>query len=85
VAIDSAEKRKSVAGIGQWWFPSVFPNASLNQEWRQAVGHGYSGILAQGPAGDARNFVPVRDPQTITDEGLEVVETLIEDPINSTV
>ena len=48
MAIDSAEKRKSVAGVGQgyWIGPGVTPNSGQDQEWRQQVGYGYSGIAA---------------------------------------
>ena len=51
MAIDNAEKRKCVAGIPFWpMSPSVTPNASKDQEWRQEAGHGYCGILADSPA-----------------------------------
>lgn len=47
MAIDTAEKRRSVAGIPFFPLgPGVTPNASPDQEWRQQVGWGYSGILA---------------------------------------
>lgn len=45
MAIDSAEKRKSVAGIGlPAYGPGVTPNASKDGEWRQQSGYSYSGI-----------------------------------------
>ena len=50
MAIDSAEKRKSAAGVGFWIFgPGVTPNASKDAEWRQQAGWGYSGIAAGAP------------------------------------
>lgn len=47
MAIDTREKRASVAAIITAAL-SVSPtvNASKDQEWRQAVGYGYTGILA---------------------------------------
>ena len=50
MAIDDAEKRRSVAGIPFWVGLGVTPNASKDQEWRQQSGWGYSGILAGGAA-----------------------------------
>ncbi len=47
MAIDTAEKRKSAAGVGFWVVgPGVTPNASRDAEWRQQAGWGYSGIAA---------------------------------------
>ena len=50
MAIDTAEKRKSVSGVG---FPPLIPgvtsNASQDQEWRQESAWSYSGILAGAP------------------------------------
>ena len=48
MAIDSKEKRVSIAGIYRLAGPGVTPNASKDQEWRQEVGYSYSGILAGG-------------------------------------
>lgn len=50
MAIDTAEKRKSVSGIERL-LPGVTSNALADQEWRQQSGWGYSGILAG-------NFIP---------------------------
>jgi len=45
MAIDSAEKRRSVSGIGgPPLIPGVTPNSSKDQEWRQQAGWSYSGI-----------------------------------------
>lgn len=50
MAIDTLEKLKSAAwvvtGLG---CPTVTPNAAKDAEWRQQVGWGYSGILADAP------------------------------------
>lgn len=52
MAIDSAEKRRSISGIHFIGGPGVTPNSGKDQEWRQEVGYGYSGIAAAGgPAG----------------------------------
>lgn len=49
MAIDTAEKRKSISGISLPFFaPGVTPNASKDQEWRQESAWSYSGILAGG-------------------------------------
>ena len=54
MAIDSAEKRKAVAAISfAYYYPSVTPNASKDAEWRQQVGHSYSGIAADQPADES--------------------------------
>ena len=50
MAIDDAEKRKSVSGIMQSsYIPGVTPNASKDAEWRQQSGWSYSGIAAGAP------------------------------------
>ena len=47
MAIDTAPKRRSVAGISFWLFgPGVTPDATPDQFWRQCAGWGYGGILA---------------------------------------
>jgi hypothetical protein len=46
MAIDTLEKRRSIVGIpGPASTPGVTPLATPDQEWRQEVGHAYSGIL----------------------------------------
>ncbi len=45
MAIDNAEKRRSISGIG-WLMPGVTPNSAKDQEWRQEAGWSYSGIAA---------------------------------------
>ncbi len=44
MAIDSAEKRKAVAGIPGLPFLGVTPNSAKDVEWRQEVAWGYPGI-----------------------------------------
>ena len=46
MAIDTVEKRRSVAGIAYWLFLGVTPNVAKDAEWRQQSGWGYSGIAA---------------------------------------
>lgn len=46
MAIDSAEKRRSISGIIIPMLPGVTPNASKDAEWRQEAGWSYSGIAA---------------------------------------
>ncbi len=54
MAIDSAEKRRSAAGVGYWVVgPGVTPNSSKDAEWRQQSGWSYSGIAAAAPVLDA--------------------------------
>lgn len=50
MAIDTAEKRKSLSGIQRSLIPGVTPTAAKDQEWRQESGWGYPGILASGAA-----------------------------------
>ena len=50
MAIDSREKRQSIIAVSSYFSgPSVTPNASKDEEWRQEVGYGYSGIEAGAP------------------------------------
>lgn len=49
MAINTAEKRKSISGI--WGLmPGVTPNAAKDGEWRQESGWSYSGIVLSAPA-----------------------------------
>lgn len=56
MAIDSASKRKSVAGITVGW--GITPDGTPGAEWRQQVAWTYSGIATASP-GD--NALPPRD------------------------
>ena len=49
MAIDNAEKRKSISGIILPLIPGVTPNAAKDAEWRQQAGWSYSGIAAASP------------------------------------
>lgn len=59
MAIDTAEKRKSISGIGgPPLIPGVTPVGSAqDQEWRQEAGWSYSGILAGAAVEIARESV----------------------------
>lgn len=46
MAIDTAERRKSVSGVWIPLIPGVTPNSAQDQEWRQEANWSYSGILA---------------------------------------
>lgn len=51
--VANAEERKAVVAIGfPYNYPGVTNNASTDQEWRQQVGHSYSGILAEVSSGE---------------------------------
>ncbi len=47
MSIDTAEKRRSAAGVKRV-AARVTPNSSQDQEWRQQAGRIYSGILVGG-------------------------------------
>ena len=50
MAIDTAEKRRSAAGVGFLPLtPGVTPNAAKDVEWRQQSAWSYSGIAPAGP------------------------------------
>lgn len=58
MAIDTAPKRRSVAGIGFWLFgPGVTPDATPDQFWRQCSGWSYGGILAGNVVAAVKAFV----------------------------
>lgn len=50
MAIDDAEKRKSISGIWIPLIPGVTPNASKDAQWRQQSAWSYSGIAASAPS-----------------------------------
>ncbi len=50
MAIDTAEKLKSISGIWLPLIPGVTPLLAQDQEWRQESAWSYSGILAGGAA-----------------------------------
>ena len=50
MAIDTAEKRKTVSGIQVTQVVGVTPNATPDQAWREEAGWGYPGLVtAWGP------------------------------------
>jgi hypothetical protein len=50
MAIDDAEKRRTISGDGfPPLMPGVTPNAGQDAEWRQQSGWSYSGIAADAP------------------------------------
>ena len=78
MAINNAEKRRSISGIG-WLIPGVTPNSSKDWEWRQEAGWNYSGIPATVSVivfvisprkiifpGEDRAIRAIRDDRTIT-------------------
>ena len=53
MAIDTAEKRKSAAGVPYLPFlPGVTPDSSKDAEWRKQAAWGYSGSDTVGPGGE---------------------------------
>jgi hypothetical protein len=50
MAIDTAEKRRSLSGIQWSMMPGVTMNAAKDREWRQESGWGYPGIVPVGEA-----------------------------------
>lgn len=49
MAIDSAQKRKSIAAISLYAIgPVVVPDGTIGQPDRQVIGYSYSGIAAGG-------------------------------------
>lgn len=49
MAIDSAEKRQNVVGIGRPWMRTHFPIATPDVEWRAATGLSYGANGLQSP------------------------------------
>jgi hypothetical protein len=62
MAIDSAEKRRSVAGVPFFIFLGVTPNVAKDLEWRQQAAWGYSGIaVGEGvPGGAVAHVMKIR-------------------------
>lgn len=53
MAIDDAEKRRSISGIMVPLVPGVTPNVAKDSQWRQQAGWSYSGISVPPPGGAA--------------------------------
>ena len=62
MAIDTAEKARSVFGVGRPWWRSKSPSALLDQAWRVGSGSGYTGNLL---------------PTTIPEEEAVAVEAVV--------
>lgn len=61
MAIDTAEKRKAISGIGfPGLIPGVTPNAAKDAEWRQQAGWLYSGIAVAADIWTTFDFPPFR-------------------------
>ena len=69
MAIDTAEKRKSISGVGGVpLMPGVTPNSSQDAEWRQEASWSYSGILVGAvPAVVFRRMIDVHTKTRIVD------------------
>jgi len=64
MAIDSAEKRRSLVGIITGVMSiGVTPNASKDKEWRQQSGWGYSGIVPNGDVAPTINILHPISPR----------------------
>ena len=50
MAIDTAEKRRAVAGISAALSVAVTPNVAKDVQWRQESGWGYPGIFPSLPS-----------------------------------
>lgn len=53
MAIDTRERRQAVSSLKRRRTATVTPSASPGQAWRQEVGWGYPGILADAPVAAA--------------------------------
>lgn len=77
MAIDTAEKRKSISGIHSVISPGVTPNSAKDAEWRKEVGHSYSGIATAAPVVVTVQLFPLpnirRDIEQATERLLTVV------------
>lgn len=49
MAIDTAQKRVSVTGVGRPWLRGIVPTASKNEPWRHTVGNSYAGFNLEDP------------------------------------
>ncbi len=44
MAIDTAQKRASVVGVGRPWLRGIVPTAAKDEPWRHTVGNVYAGF-----------------------------------------
>ncbi len=70
MAIDNAEKRRSVAGIPFFIFLGVTPNTLKDREWRQQVGWGYSGITGSTSVTGAAGALAITGQSSRMDLGI---------------
>lgn len=80
MAIDTAQKRKSLVGIAVPMTVGVTPDATPDQAWRQAAGWGYVGILANVVAaptvfGDLTTIFANYTQNTLRDANPTAVDT----------
>lgn len=72
MAIDTAEKRRSAAGVAFWVVgPGITPNAAKDVEWRQQSAWGYSGIspTPPTPGGVGNVGTGLGQKKTFSDQG----------------
>ncbi|MCK5613527.1 hypothetical protein KAR91_67275 [Candidatus Pacearchaeota archaeon] len=56
MAIDTAEKRRSVSGVHWAVAPGVTPESAKDAEWRSEAAYSYSGISYLTVLGDVETF-----------------------------
>lgn len=64
MAIDTAEKRRAIGGVGLWLLPEVTPNVTHDLEWRGEAAYGYAFFAPAPPVGPGtdRRTRPTRIP-----------------------
>ncbi len=63
MAIDTAEKRRAIAGLSMWILPEVTPNAAQDVGWRGEAAYGYAFFAPAPPsAGTDRKTRRTRRP-----------------------
>ena len=50
MALDTAEKRQNLAGVGRPYMRSQFPIATPDEQWRVGIGNAYGGNDISPPA-----------------------------------
>ena len=60
MAIDSAEKRQNLMGVGRPWMRAVFPIATPDAEWRVSVGNAFGGNGIAAPGGVVVELLSIR-------------------------
>ena len=54
MAIDTAEKRQGISGVGRTYLRSKFPQTTPDEEWRHTTGHSYGGNALSPTVGGNR-------------------------------